>query len=101
MNEERLLKVRLSEHATCPFLPSYRAQTTSEQNSQSGEITDYVSSIRLTTFRLAHRIRDMQNLPYVVVTEDHIAQVYQLYWEAFEKFVDVDPFDAILTSFQT
>lgn len=35
--------------------------------------------------RLAHRIRDMQNLPYVVVTEDHIAQVYQLYWEAFEK----------------
>ncbi|KAG8833851.1 hypothetical protein FRC17_009968 [Serendipita sp. 399] len=34
---------------------------------------------------IAHRIRDMQNLPYVVVTEEHVAQVYNLYWTAFEK----------------
>ncbi|PVF94765.1 alpha-ketoacid dehydrogenase kinase [Serendipita vermifera] len=35
--------------------------------------------------RISHRIRDMQNLPYVVVSEEHVSQVYELYWEAFEK----------------
>ncbi|KAH8654048.1 pyruvate dehydrogenase kinase [Tricladium varicosporioides] len=34
--------------------------------------------------RLAHRIRDMQTLPYVVVTNPHISQVYELYYKAFE-----------------
>lgn len=36
--------------------------------------------------RLAHRIRDMQSLPYVVVTNPHISQVYELYYSAFEAF---------------
>ncbi|KAL0949535.1 hypothetical protein HGRIS_009585 [Hohenbuehelia grisea] len=36
--------------------------------------------------RIAHRIRDMQALPYVVVTQEHVAKVYELYWFAFEKF---------------
>jgi pyruvate dehydrogenase kinase 2/3/4 len=36
--------------------------------------------------RLAHRIRDMQTLPYVVVTNPHISKVYELYCEAFEAF---------------
>ncbi|KAF8314766.1 alpha-ketoacid dehydrogenase kinase N-terminal domain-containing protein [Clavulina sp. PMI_390] len=36
--------------------------------------------------RVAHRIRDMQALPYVVVTQENVAQVYELYWDAFEKF---------------
>ncbi|KAF8312561.1 branched-chain alpha-ketoacid dehydrogenase [Cantharellus anzutake] len=36
--------------------------------------------------RLAHRIRDMQALPFVVVTQDSVAQVYELYWDAFERF---------------
>lgn len=33
---------------------------------------------------LAHRIRDMQTLPYVVVTNPHISFVYSLYYSAFE-----------------
>src|SRR6187402_591964 len=36
-------------------------------------------------YRLAHRIRDMQTLPYVVVTNPHISQVYELYYKAFEN----------------
>lgn len=36
--------------------------------------------------RLAHRLRDMQTLPYVVVTNPHLANVYELYYRAFEKF---------------
>jgi pyruvate dehydrogenase kinase 2/3/4 len=35
--------------------------------------------------RLAHRIRDMQTLPYVVVTNPHISEVYELYYKAFES----------------
>jgi hypothetical protein len=36
--------------------------------------------------RLAHRIRDMQKLPYVVVNNRHLSYVYELYYEAFESF---------------
>ncbi|OBR12031.1 Pyruvate dehydrogenase [Colletotrichum higginsianum IMI 349063] len=36
--------------------------------------------------RIAHRIRDMQQLPYVVVTNPHIKEVYELYNNAFEMF---------------
>jgi len=36
--------------------------------------------------RIAHRIRDLQALPYVVVTEEGVAKVYELYWTAFDKF---------------
>ncbi|KAK7398288.1 putative protein kinase [Neonectria punicea] len=36
--------------------------------------------------RLAHRIRDMQRLPYVVVTNPHINDVYNLYYNAFDAF---------------
>ncbi|KAI0650731.1 alpha-ketoacid dehydrogenase kinase [Trametes meyenii] len=36
--------------------------------------------------RIAHRLRDMQALPYVVVTQEWIAKVYELYWSAFDKF---------------
>ncbi|KAH8805927.1 pyruvate dehydrogenase kinase [Xylogone sp. PMI_703] len=35
--------------------------------------------------RIAHRIRDMQTLPYVVVTNPHMSQVYELYYKAFES----------------
>lgn len=34
--------------------------------------------------RLAHRLRDMQTLPYVVVTNQNISHVYELYYKAFE-----------------
>ncbi len=36
--------------------------------------------------RIAHRIRDMQQLPYVVVTNPHISEVYDLYYTAFDTF---------------
>ncbi|KAK1989329.1 branched-chain alpha-ketoacid dehydrogenase [Colletotrichum cereale] len=36
--------------------------------------------------RIAHRIRDMQQLPYVVVTNSHIKEVYELYNNAFDTF---------------
>ncbi|EIM81216.1 alpha-ketoacid dehydrogenase kinase N-terminal domain-containing protein [Stereum hirsutum FP-91666 SS1] len=36
--------------------------------------------------RIAHRIRDLQALPYVVVMQEGVARVYELYWTAFEKF---------------
>ncbi|PPQ77751.1 hypothetical protein CVT25_011186 [Psilocybe cyanescens] len=35
--------------------------------------------------RIAHRLRDLQALPYVVVTQEGVAKVYELYWSAFEK----------------
>jgi hypothetical protein len=41
--------------------------------------------------RLAHRIREFQQLPFVVGANPQIEQVYQLYWEAFEKFRSVSP----------
>ncbi|KAJ5908552.1 hypothetical protein N7495_001234 [Penicillium taxi] len=36
--------------------------------------------------RLAHRIRDIQQLPYVVVSNPHLSLVHELYYKAFEKF---------------
>ncbi|OAX43470.1 alpha-ketoacid dehydrogenase kinase [Rhizopogon vinicolor AM-OR11-026] len=36
--------------------------------------------------RIAHRLRDLQTLPYVVVTQEGVARIYELYWSAFEKF---------------
>lgn len=36
--------------------------------------------------RIAHRIRDLQRLPYVVVTNPHINEVYDLYYNAFDTF---------------
>lgn len=38
------------------------------------------------TSRLAHRLREMQTLPYVVVANPHISLVYELYYKAFERF---------------
>lgn len=35
--------------------------------------------------RVAHRLRDMQALPYVVMTREGVSKVYELYWSAFEK----------------
>jgi hypothetical protein len=33
---------------------------------------------------LAHRLRDIQQLPYVVVANPHLTLVYELYYKAFE-----------------
>jgi len=40
----------------------------------------------LNTCRLAHRLRDIQTLPYVVVANPHLAHVYESYLRAFERF---------------
>lgn len=36
--------------------------------------------------RIAHRLRDMQTLPYCVVANSNFNEVYELYYEAFDKF---------------
>lgn len=36
--------------------------------------------------RLAHRLREIQKLPYVVVSNPHLSLVYELYYKAFERF---------------
>ncbi|KAJ5379494.1 hypothetical protein N7509_012613 [Penicillium cosmopolitanum] len=36
--------------------------------------------------RLAHRLRDIQQLPYVIVSNPHLSPVYELYYKAFERF---------------
>ncbi|KAJ5099656.1 hypothetical protein N7532_006657 [Penicillium argentinense] len=36
--------------------------------------------------RLAHRLRDIQQLPYVIVSNPHLSLVYELYYKAFERF---------------
>ncbi|KAG5652459.1 hypothetical protein H0H81_004955 [Sphagnurus paluster] len=35
--------------------------------------------------RIAHRLRDLQALPYIAVTQEGVAKVYELYWSAFEQ----------------
>lgn len=35
--------------------------------------------------RIAHRLRNMQTLPYSAVTNQHISHVYELYYSAFER----------------
>ncbi|KAI5799165.1 putative pyruvate dehydrogenase kinase [Peziza echinospora] len=45
--------------------------------------------------RIAHRIRDMQKLPYVVVTNPHISHVYDLYYKAFENMRKVPEIKSI------
>ena len=44
----------------------------------------YCRRHQLTRYRLAHRLRDMQTLPFVVVTNPHMSHVYELYYKAFE-----------------
>ncbi|KAK4159018.1 branched-chain alpha-ketoacid dehydrogenase kinase [Cladorrhinum sp. PSN259] len=36
--------------------------------------------------RISHRIRDMQQLPFVVTTNPHFNEVYDLYYTAFDTF---------------
>lgn len=36
--------------------------------------------------RLAHRIRDLQCLPFSVMRNEHMSQVYELYYQAFNQF---------------
>jgi hypothetical protein len=44
------------------------------------------STVILRPSRIAHRLRDIQTLPYVVVANPHLSHVYELYHRAFERF---------------
>ncbi|KAI9321592.1 branched-chain alpha-ketoacid dehydrogenase [Dichotomocladium elegans] len=35
--------------------------------------------------RISHRIREFQRLPFIVGTNPHIQEVYELYWRAFDR----------------
>ena len=41
--------------------------------------------------RISHRIREFQNLPFIVGTNPHIQSVYDIYWQAFERLRKVPP----------
>ncbi|KAI8085103.1 branched-chain alpha-ketoacid dehydrogenase [Halteromyces radiatus] len=41
--------------------------------------------------RIAHRLREFQNLPFIVGVNPHMQQVYRLYWEAFDRLRSVPP----------
>lgn len=71
---------RIAPDQLCQLCPHRITYTVSpQQHSQRNKILPYVS-------RIAHRIRDMQRLPYVVTTNKHIKEVYDLYYHAFDTF---------------
>ena len=43
----------------------------------------------LISYSIAHRLREMQTLPYVVITNPHMSHVYQRYLNALERFASV------------
>ncbi|KAI8339243.1 branched-chain alpha-ketoacid dehydrogenase [Chlamydoabsidia padenii] len=45
--------------------------------------------------RLAHRLREFQNLPFIVGVNPHLQQVYNLYWEAFDRLRAVPPINTL------
>ena len=66
MNEERLIKVRLR----------YKL---GQNNHPYARITQSANYVRTELpIRIAHRLRDMQALPYVVVTQEGVAKVYEV-----------------------
>lgn len=57
------------------------------RNLDERRIIDFANYVRSELpVRIAHRIRDMQKLPYVVVTNRHLSEVYELYYSAFDAF---------------
>ncbi|ORX46339.1 alpha-ketoacid dehydrogenase kinase [Hesseltinella vesiculosa] len=45
--------------------------------------------------RIAHRLRDMQQLPFIVGMNSHILTVYQLYLDAFERLRCCKPIETL------
>lgn len=57
------------------------------RNLTEARLLDSANYVRMELpTRLAHRLRDMQRLPYVVVTNPHLSLVYELYYKSFESF---------------
>ena len=67
MNEERLIKVRSIVESYSWLVGQVHAPLQS---------ANYVRTE--LPIRIAHRLRDMQALPYVVVTQEGIAKVYEV-----------------------
>ncbi|KAK6514057.1 hypothetical protein TWF506_008484 [Arthrobotrys conoides] len=77
----------LEEHVAREARPiSLRQLTFFGRNLTLERLLDSANYVRteLPT-RLAHRIRDMQRLPYVVVTNPNISKVYETYYDSFEQ----------------
>ncbi|KAI9298707.1 alpha-ketoacid dehydrogenase kinase [Neoconidiobolus thromboides FSU 785] len=45
--------------------------------------------------RIAHRIKDFQNLPFKVGINPYIQEAYQLYWEAFDQLKKIRNIDTL------
>ncbi|KAI8070025.1 branched-chain alpha-ketoacid dehydrogenase [Gongronella butleri] len=45
--------------------------------------------------RIAHRLWDMQQLPFIVGSNPHLLAVYNLYWEAFERLRHCKPIETV------
>ncbi|EWC45002.1 hypothetical protein DRE_06282 [Drechslerella stenobrocha 248] len=76
----------LEEHVARDARPiSLRQLTFYGRNLTLDRLLDSANYVRteLPT-RLAHRIRDMQRLPYVVVTNPNVSKVYEKYYNSFE-----------------
>lgn len=69
-DRDKILKV--SNFALTPL--SYADETLQSANYVRHELA----------VRIAHRIRDLQALPFVVMTNKHLEEVYEKYWKAFE-----------------
>ncbi|KAK4692960.1 hypothetical protein P7C71_g4345, partial [Lecanoromycetidae sp. Uapishka_2] len=74
-----------STRRTLPLEPLGRATYATAPWRPAAVLDDSANYVRteLPT-RLAHRLRDMQTLPFVVVTNPHMSHVYDLYYKAFE-----------------
>lgn len=65
------------------------------QNFLRGQLS-VTSLIHLSeSLRLAHRLRDMQKLPFVVVNNSHMSHVYELYYKAFDTLRRVSEIQSI------
>lgn len=45
--------------------------------------------------RLAHRLIDIQNLPFIVVCNPHMQKIYQIYLHSFDHIVDYPPINSM------
>jgi hypothetical protein len=45
--------------------------------------------------RMAQRVNDLQNLPFIVVSNPHISSVYKLYYEGLQRLLDTEPVTSV------
>jgi hypothetical protein len=74
MNEDRIIKVMLHHHPTiadtCSLLLKHERCCIQSANYVRTELP----------IRISHRVRDMQALPYIVVTQEQVGRVYEVSW---------------------